>query len=105
MMPMKGTPTYMQNPKAVTVPMTAEMTPTSPSRGFDLTQSAIMHVTTQKMIMRPTLKLKNGMAELVFFSSSTSRVRLEIQSTFRSASWGTVTPMICWNVSSQFRPL
>ena len=58
LMPMKGTPTYMQKPKAVTVPMTAEVTPTRPSRGLDLTQSAIMQVITQKMIITPTLKLK-----------------------------------------------
>ena len=72
--PMKGTPTYIQKPKAARVPMMADMTPNKPSNGFDLTQSVIIQVTTQKAIINPMFIEKKGITELVFDSSSRSKV-------------------------------
>ncbi len=37
-----------------------EITPRRPRSGFDLTQSVIMQVRTQKAIMIPTLRVKKG---------------------------------------------
>ena len=72
---MKGTPIYMQNPNADTVPMMEEMTPNKPRYGLDLTQSVIMQVMTQNAIINPIFIEKNGITELVFDSSSRSKVR------------------------------
>lgn len=51
LIPIKSTPRYMASPKAATVPMAADILPSKPSIGFDLTQSVIMQVTTEKMTM------------------------------------------------------
>ena len=72
--PMNGTPTYMQKPNAERVPITADMTPNKPNSGFDLTQSVIIQVTTQNAIINPIFIEKNGITELVFDSSSRSKV-------------------------------
>ena len=64
----------MQKPNAERVPITADMTPNKPNSGFDLTQSVIIQVTTQNAIMNPIFIEKNGITELVFDSSSRSKV-------------------------------
>ena len=48
-----------------------------PSTGFDLTQSVIIQVTIQNAIITPRLSEKNGITELVLFSSSLSMLREE----------------------------
>ena len=75
LIPIKGTPTYIQNPNAVSVPMMAETTPNKPSSGLDLTQSVIIQVITQNAIINPRFIEKKGITELVFFSNSRSKVR------------------------------
>ena len=72
---MKGTPIYMQNPNADTVPMMEEMTPNKPRYGLDLTQSVIMQVMTQNAIINPMFIEKNGITEFVFASNSRSNVK------------------------------
>ena len=74
-MPMNGTPTYIQNPNAARVAIMDEMTPNKPSKGFDFTQSVIIHVMTQNAIITPILKEKKGITDAVFFSNSRSSVR------------------------------
>lgn len=75
LIPMKGTPMYIQKPNADTVPIMDEITPNNPRYGLDLTQSVIMHVMTQNAIMNPMFIEKNGMTELVFDSNSRSNVK------------------------------
>ena len=65
----------MTRPNAEIDPRIADKTPKSPRRGFDLTQSVIMHVMTQNAIMNPMFIEKNGMTELVFDSNSRSNVK------------------------------
>ena len=72
---MKGTPMYIQNPKAETVPMMEDITPNSPRYGLDFTQSVIIQVITQNAIMKPMFIEKKGITEFVFDSNSRSNVK------------------------------
>ena len=77
LIPIKGIPQYMIIPKAAIVARTAETTPNKPKTGLDLTQSVIIQVTIQNAIITPRLSEKNGITELVLFSSSLSMLREE----------------------------
>lgn len=65
----------MRKPKAATQASTADTTPMRPSQGLVRTQSAIMTVLTLKNSMMAMVTPKNGITELVLFSSSVSSVR------------------------------
>jgi hypothetical protein len=73
-MPMKSIPIYMHTPKAHKVAIAALKFPRRPSQGFDRTQSVIMQVTTEKRAIMAKVDEKYGITDLVFFSSSWSKV-------------------------------
>ena len=72
---MKGTPMYIQNPKAEIVAMIEDITPNRPRYGLDFTQSNIIQVNTQNAIISPIFIEKKGITEFVFDSSSRSNVK------------------------------
>ena len=75
LMPMNSTPQYMTSPNEARHPRMAEMTPTMPNQGFDLTQSAIRHVMIIKPIIQIAVTEKYGITENVFRSNSAAKVR------------------------------